>query len=193
MGGEELSHIQFNPKLWNLRPIAKDSVVAKRVPAWQEAYAHVRESQQVWLAGSRPLPDQCLRYPPIRRMLPGVPSPAIAPRIEAARDAEERMQNWSEGMGPHFISWNFAAMPTFDFIFPDAWSRKKINAPPSRKPGISSDVWNNVYTPADDWSRLKWPGEVKVILLELSRECRRCICMTWASWRHMAMSRWNFW
>ena len=59
-------------------------------------------------------------------------------------------------MEPRFISWNVAAMHTLDFTFPDAWSRKKIKAPPSRKPGVSADVWNNVYTPADDLSRLEW-------------------------------------
>ena len=81
-------------------------------------------------------------------------------------------------MEPRFINWNVAAMQTFDFTFPDAWSRKKIKAPPSRKPGISADVWNNVYTPADNWSRLKWPGEGKVILLEVARECRGGIYRT---------------
>ena len=65
-------------------------------------------------------------------------------------------------MEPRFISWNVAAMQTFDFTFPDSWSRKKIKAPPSRRPGVSADVWIDVYTPADDWSRLKWPGEMKV-------------------------------
>ena len=72
-------------------------------------------------------------YPPIRRVLLGVTSPAIAPRIGAARDAEERMLKWSEGMEPRFISWNIAAMHTFDFTFHDAWSRKKIKAPTSRR------------------------------------------------------------
>ena len=121
----------------------------------------------MWLAGSRPPPDQCPRYPPIRRMLLGVTSPVIviAPRIGAARDAEERMQKWSKGMELPFISWNVAVMHTFDFSFSDAWSRKKIKTSPSRKPGVSSDVWNNAYTPADDWSRLKWPGEAKEVLL----------------------------
>ena len=47
MGGEDFSHIHFNPKLWNLRPIAKDSGEAMRVPAWPEAYAHLRENQHV--------------------------------------------------------------------------------------------------------------------------------------------------
>ena len=68
-----------------------------RVPLLPEAYAHVKENQQAWLSGSRPLPDQCPRYPPIRRMLLGVTSPVIAPRIGAARDAEKRMLKWSEG------------------------------------------------------------------------------------------------
>ena len=143
-----------------------------RVPLWPEAYAHVKKNQQVWLSGSRPLPYQCPRYPPIRRMLLGVLSPIIAPRIGAARDAEEKMQKWSEGMEPRFISWNVAAMHTFDFTFPCAWSRKKIKAPPSRRPGVSVHMWNDVYTPADDWSRLKWPGKVKVILLEIAKEIR---------------------
>ena len=85
----------------------------------------------------------------------GVTSPAIAPRIGAARDAEERMLKWSGEMEPRFISWNAAAMHTFDFKFPDAWSRKKIKTPPSSRPEVSVDVWNDVYTPADDLSRLK--------------------------------------
>ena len=43
---------------------------------------------------------------------------------------------------------------------------------------MSVDVWNDVYTPAEDWSRLKWPGEVKIILLEVAKECRRGMYMT---------------
>ena len=54
MGREDLSHVQFNPKLWNLRPVAKDSGEAMRVPLLPEAYAHVKENQQAWLSGSRP-------------------------------------------------------------------------------------------------------------------------------------------
>ena len=169
MGREDLSHVQFNPKLWNLRPVVKDSGEAMRVPLWPEAYAHVKENQQAWLSGSRPLPDQCPRYPPIRRMLLGVTFPAIAPRIGAARDAEKRMLKWSGGMEPRFISWNAAARHTFDFTFPDAWSRKKIKAPPSRRPEVSAEVWKDVYAPADDLSRLKWSGEVKVVILEVAK------------------------
>ena len=45
-------------------------------------------------------------------------------------------------------------------------------------PGVFVDVWNDVYTPADNWSRLKWPGEVKVILLEMTKECRGGTYMT---------------
>ena len=104
MGRENLSHVQFNPKLWNLRPVVKDSGETMRVPLLPEACAHVKENQQAWLSGSRPLPGQCPRYPPIRRMLLGVTSPIIAPRIGAARYAEKRMMNWSEGMEPRFIS-----------------------------------------------------------------------------------------
>ena len=33
-------------------------------------------------------------------------------------------------------------------------------------------MWNDVSTPADDLSRLKWSGEVKVLILEVAKECR---------------------
>ena len=36
-----------------------------------------------------------------------------------------------------------------------------MKAPPSRRPEVPVDVWNDVYTPADDLSRLKWSGERK--------------------------------
>ena len=75
-------------------------------------------------------------------------------------------------MEPRFISWNAAAMHTFDFTFPDAWSRKKIKATPSRRPEVSAEVWNDVYAPADDLSRLKWSGEMKVVILEVAKESR---------------------
>ena len=65
-------------------------------------------------------------------------------------------------MEPRFIGWNVAAAHTFDFSFPDAWSRKKIKALPSRK----------VYSPTDDLSRLKWSGEVKVVMMEVAKESR---------------------
>ena len=102
----------------------------------------------------------------------GVTSPVIAPRIGVARDAERRMLRWSEGMEPSFISWNVAAAHTFDFTFPDAWSRKKNKAPPSRRPEVSAEVWSDVYAPTDDLSRLRWSGEVKVVMLEVANECR---------------------
>ena len=54
-------------------------------------------------------------------------------------------------MEPRFISWNVAAAHTFDFTFPDAWSRKKIKA----------------HLP-----RLKWSGDVKLVMLEVAKECR---------------------
>ena len=75
-------------------------------------------------------------------------------------------------MEPRFISWNVAASHTFDFSFPDAWSRKKIKALPSRRPEVSAEMWNVVYTPTDDLSRLKWSGEVKVVMLEVAKESR---------------------
>ena len=159
MGREDLSHVQFNPKLWNLRPVVKDSGEAMTIPLLPEAYAHVKENQ---------LPGQGPRYPPIRRMLLGVTSPAIAPRIGEARDAEEIMLKWSGRIEPRFISWNAAAMHTFEITFPDVWSRKKIKATPSRRPEVSAEVWNDVYAPADGLSRLKWSGEVKVVILEVA-------------------------
>ena len=187
MGREDLSHVQFNPKLWNLRPVVMDSGEAMRVPFWPEAYAHVKENQHAWLSGSRPLPHQYPRYPLIRRMLLGVTSPVIAARdAGAARDAEERMLKWSRGMEPRFISWNAAS---FDFTFPDAWSRKKIKAPPSRRPEVSAEVWNDVYAPADDLSRLKWSGEVKVVILEVAKECRGGTYITVDDLAHMVRSR----
>ena len=76
MRGEGLLHIQFNPKIWNLRPVVKVLGEAMRVPALLEGYA--QENQHVSIAGSMPLPDQCPRYPPIRGMLLGVTSPFIA-------------------------------------------------------------------------------------------------------------------
>ena len=75
-------------------------------------------------------------------------------------------------MEPRFISWNAAAAHTFDFSFPDAWSRKKIKALPSRRPEVSAETWNEVYSPTDDLSRLKWSGEVKVVMMEVARESR---------------------
>ena len=75
-------------------------------------------------------------------------------------------------MEPRFIGWNVAAAHTFDFTFPDAWSRKKIKAPPSRRPGVSAEVWKDVYAPTDYLSRLRWSGEVKVVMLEVAKECR---------------------
>ena len=91
-GGEDLSNVQFNPTLRILRPIVKDSGEAMRVPAWPEAYVHLKENQQAWLVGSRPFPDQCPQYPQIRRMLLGVTSPITAPSIGATREVEARMR-----------------------------------------------------------------------------------------------------
>ena len=75
-------------------------------------------------------------------------------------------------MEPRFISWNVAAVHTFDFSFPDAWSRKKIKALPSRRPEVSAEMWNEVYTPTDDLLRLKWSEERKVVILEVAKESR---------------------
>ena len=51
-------------------------------------------------------------------------------------------------------------------------SRKKIKALPSRRPEVSAEMWNEVYTPTDDLSRLKWSGEVTVVMLEVAKESR---------------------
>ena len=61
MRGDDLANVQFNPKLWNLRPIVKDSREAMRVPAWPAAYAHMKDNQQTWFSGSDLLPDKCSR------------------------------------------------------------------------------------------------------------------------------------
>ena len=104
-----------------------------KVPAWPETNAYVKENQDRWLAGSSPLPDSCPLFPRINRILLRVTGPVLAPRIGAAKDVEERMLKWDEGMKPHFISWNAAALHTFEFTFPDAWIRKMIKAIPSRR------------------------------------------------------------
>ena len=59
-----------------------------------------------------------------------------------------------------------------DGAAPDAWSRKKIKAPPFGRPEVSAEVWDDVYAPVDDLSSLKWSGEVKVVTLEKAKECR---------------------
>ena len=72
MCGENLSNVQFNPILWNLRAIIRGTKEAVKIPVWPETYAHVKENQDTWLAGSDPLPDMFPLYPHIRRMLLGV-------------------------------------------------------------------------------------------------------------------------
>ena len=120
----------------------------------------MKENQDTWLAGSDPLLDRCNLYPRIRRMLLGVTSPVLAPR----------MLKWSGGMEPRFISWNAAALYTFDFIFPDIWIRKKTEVIPSGKPEVSAGHWNDVYAPPVDKSRLNWPRRETVVMIEVSRE-----------------------
>ena len=89
MGGDDISKVQLDPRLWNLRPIVKGTKHAVKVPAWPETYADVKEHQEAWLAGSSPLPERCAQYPLIRRMLLEVTSPGLAPRIGAAQYVEE--------------------------------------------------------------------------------------------------------
>ena len=66
------------------------------------------------------------RYPVIRRLLPGVTSLVLAPRIGAAPDIEERMRKMSQGMEPRFVSWNVSACHIFDFSFKE-WKRGKTS------------------------------------------------------------------
>ena len=80
------------------------------------------------------------------------------------------MLKWGEGMEPRFISWNAAALHTFDINFPDICSPKKIKAIPSRKPEVSAGYWNDVCSPADDNSKLKWPRREMVVIGEVARE-----------------------
>ena len=178
MGGEDFANVQFNPKLWNLRPIIRETTDAVKLPAWPETYAYVRENQDAWLAGLNPLPNRCPLYPRIRRMLCGVNSPVLAPRIGAAQDVEEKNDQVERGMEPRFISWKAAALHVFNFDFQNLWSSKKIKAIPSRKPEVSAGHWNDVYTPADDKSRLQWPRRETVVIMEVSKETRGDIYLT---------------
>ena len=172
IGDVDDSHIQFNPKLWNLRPILKDTEEAMRVPAWAEAYAHVKENQGAWLAGSRPLPSQCPQYPPIRRMLLGVTSPVIAlvlePPVMRKRECRNGVMGWSRASSVGM--WQRCTHLTSVSLMHGAERRLKRH--PRQKPDVSSDMLSNVYTPANDLSRLKWPGEIKVVLLEVPKELR---------------------
>ena len=81
-------------------------------------------------------------------------------------------------MEARFISCNSAALHTFEFTFPDKWSRRKIKAIPSRKPEVSAGHWNDVYSPADDQSKLTWPRRETVVMLELAKESKRGIYLT---------------
>ena len=42
MGGENLSNVQLNPKLLNLRPTVKSTKDAVKIPIWPETYAYVK-------------------------------------------------------------------------------------------------------------------------------------------------------
>ena len=100
------------------------------------------------------------QVPSISAEMLGAITPAFAAtRIGAAHDVEERMMKWGERMEPRFISWNAAALHTFDITFPDIWSWKKINAIPSRKPELSAGNCNDVFSPADDKSRSRDVGD----------------------------------
>ena len=110
-------------------------------------------------------------------MLLGVTSPVLAPRIGATRDVEERMQKWSEGIEPCLIRWNVAAMHSFDLSFPDAWSRKVSKSHHPRSPR-NPNIWNKVYSPANDQSRVRKPGREKVVVIELGKESGGGIYMT---------------
>ena len=76
------------------------------------------------------------------------------------------------GIEPRFISWNAAALHIFDFTFPDLWSRTNIKAIRPRKPEVSAGHWNDMYTPIDDKSRLKWPRSEIVVMMEVNKDTR---------------------
>ena len=46
MSGDDLSKVQLDPRLWNLRPVVKCTKHAEKIPAWLETYAHVKEHQE---------------------------------------------------------------------------------------------------------------------------------------------------
>ena len=48
----------------------------------------------------------------------------------------------------------------------------------SRKPEVSVGHWNDMYAPADDKSRLKWPRRETVAMIEVSKETREGIYLT---------------
>ena len=102
----------------------------------------------------------------------------LTSRFGFAQDVEERMLKWSEGMGPRFISWNAAALITYELTLPDVWSRKLIKAIPSRKPEVSTGHWNDVYTPADDKFRMKWPRQGTEVILEVTKVSRGGVYLT---------------
>ena len=83
------------------------------------------------------------------------------------------MLKWGEGMEPRFISWNAAALHTpltsVSLIY---GVRKKIKAIPSRKPEVSAGYCNDVCSPADDNSKLKWARRETVVMGEVARESR---------------------
>ena len=99
MGREDLSHVQFNPKLWNLRPVVKDIGEAMLVPLWREAYAHVKGNQEEWLSGSRPLPDQYPRYP----QTPLTPISLLSFKSHSIRWLEQQWMRSTETLGGHWV------------------------------------------------------------------------------------------
>ena len=91
MCGEDLSNVHFKPKLWDLRPVIKGTKDAVKISAWPETYAHVKEYQETWLASSSPLLDSSPQYPMIPRKLLRATNPALATKIGATQDVEERL------------------------------------------------------------------------------------------------------
>ena len=92
--------------------------------------------------------------------------------IGAAQDVKEILLKRSEGLEPRFISRNVVALHTFDFTFPEVWSRKKIKPVTSKEPEVYASHWNDVYSQADDQSRLKWLKWETVVMAELGTELR---------------------
>ena len=61
---------------------------------------------------------------------------------------------------------------TSHFLMLGAGRRSKHHLPGNQRYRLRCGIVNDVYTPADDLSRLKWSGEVKIVILEVEKECR---------------------
>ena len=116
LGGKDLSNVQFNPKLWNLRPVVEGTKDAVKILAWQETCSC--EGTPGGVVGA-------LRISWSEGCCWGT-STALAPRVRAAQDVEERILSAMRG-------WSRASLVGTLMPFPDVRRREKIKAVPSRK------------------------------------------------------------